>query len=369
MLLSVNLKDKDASPDLFLESLFNIGEDSSDGLGRLDFDRGSLLEKSCKELIKVLQSSPTGNPDSRLHKFLNSLLQQKTNLGIETREIMVALEAWRRLRSATTWESIIPLMEKIADAFDIVGKGNIKQFNQAFKDPFCRDQQCEETENNEDIPPDIYMARYLISAKIVLDGVWYWLFDIKDIPREIHYSEKLEKKVDKAIEKLNQYVKNDNKLKDPQMEEFRAVILRDLSLLEASKKEKPYSFVNEIGNLEKAYNLLNPLINSNKSKTGVLIKTGINQSIIALLRLKEASSQGKAVQSAREVFNEVIKLYDDNKRDWQEYPFLLLTEARLSSRTNIYSNLKKLAKDAKDLYYQIGWDYFSKLIDEMNKEF
>jgi len=384
MLLSVNLVYEEASTNLFLEFFFNIAEESSYGFGRLDLNRGSLLESRCKELIEVLERNPTGRPDSRIHKFLASLLQQKTNLGIDTRETMVAKEAWRHLRSATTWETIIPLMEKMADACDIVQR--FAPFDEAFRDPFCR---VDIKGKLEEIEHDIYMMRFLASAKIALDGSWYWLYGVKT-PHETRCSARLEEKVNTAREKLEKYAetnlnkKSRDKLKGKE-KDFGAVILRELSLLSAhqnkeNKVKLPFEF--EIGRLQTARDLLLERIaepaKPGESKKGTFIRIGINQSIMALLYLQRANLvDGEAESALESARSELAKAeeYIGNKLNLSGNPFLLLTEARFLSKEKEKldetdkEKIKQLIRDAGNLFCRIEWDYFSELTKQMEKEF
>lgn len=172
-----------------------------------------------------------------------------------------------------------------------------------------------------------------------------------------------------ARNKLEEYVEKYKHLKNPQVKEFRAVILRDLSLLDAREKGES-SFDNAITKLTEAGKLLENLRCKSQSETGIFIRIGINQSIITLLKLKQTSSDDKPMLDTNE-FENVIKLYEANGRNWKDYPFLLLTAARIkekdSSNIIIKGPPEEIFRKAQDLYYRIGWDYFKELIEKRTK--
>lgn len=368
MILSVYLEAGGVFTDLFLELLFNLAEESPYEFGRLDLGSGTLFEIRCEKICKVLERDSMGRPDSRLHKFLTSLLQQKTNLGIKTRAKMIALEAWRHLLSATTWESIKSLMERIADACNIIER--FTPFSEAFKDPFCRFPLKKTLKKDK---PDILMMRYLLSAKIALERVWDWLYAV-DIPSATSLSPKLKEKLELAEKELTEYTKqNLEKKSEVKDKELLAVILREISLLSAYRNSGNITndlFKDEINQLNTAYNLLETLIvrDSNEIQKGLFIRIGFNQSVIALLyyhrakQLCDNAEQEESLNLAKRKLEDVEKLYNKHKFKLSGCPFLLLAQARIQGKK------KEKLEEAKSNFQRTGRDFFCNIAKKMEKE-
>jgi hypothetical protein len=364
------------------------------GFGRLNLENGSLFGKRCKELSEALERSYLGRPDSRLHRFLTTLLSQKTNLGLETRAYMIALKAWMHLRSALNWQAIIPLLEQIGEAYEIDRK--FAPFNEAFEDPFCRDKIIESPPGEEKSPPgekklNLDLIRFLVSTKMELDGVWYWLYGLEkpDVPR---CSKQLEKKVKEAEDKIRDYVEKNpilsvNKLGNREKERL-AVLMRVLSLLDAFKNEDKNNksdkhFENEISRLNEAFGLLKDLLESIDKKVtleeeGIFMRLGLNKSVCALLYFHRTKMEGngkkeEALGSAArelETLNDVLKKY---KFKFDMCPFALMALARLRD-SGAEINLKKgkpskLIKEARNLFLLRGRDYFAELAEKMKETF
>jgi hypothetical protein len=395
--------------NLSLELLFNL--ETPYGFGRLNLENGSLFGKRCQELSVALERGHIGRPDSRLHKFLTTLLKQKTNLGLENRAYMIALEAWMHLRSVKDPKDIIPLMEQIAEAYDIAL--SFVPFNEAFNDPYYRNpfkkDDEEKKEGVEEKKPDIALMRYLVSASMELEGTWYWLYDV-EAPTPPHYSEQLNKKVKEAEKSIKDYVEKNpnlstrNELGTREMERL-AVLMRELSLLDAYKEEKENIldidnlFNAEITLLKGAYKLLVASFKKSSNdasgtepEKGICIRLGVNQSVLALLyyhrylraiklegddakKKKALASAAKALASAAKALKDLQKIYKDHKFKFDMCPFSLLALARLRNKGANVKYLepgktpKQLIKEARNIFCLTGRDYFSGLAEEMEKEF
>jgi hypothetical protein len=378
--------------NLSLELLFNL--ETPCGLGRLNLENGSLFGERCQKLSVALERGHIGRPDSRLHKFLTTLLKQKTNLGLETRAYMIAQEAWMHLRSVTDGKDIIPLMEQIAEASDIARR--FVPFNEAFNDPYCRNSLKEDVEEKK---PDIAFMRYLVSASMELEGVWYWLYGVK-VPPASRCSEQLEKKVNEAEKIIKLCVKNDvERLSNDELEnrekERLAVLMRVVSLLDAYKKEKKNEldinkpFFCEINQLKKAYDLLNDFLDKAsgeapraETEKGICVRLGINQSVLALLYFKRATKlegdtkkKKEAFDSAAEALKTLNKIPDKYNFKFDMCPFSLLALARIRNNGAEVNNLgpgktpKELTEEARNIFCLTGLDYFSELAKKMEKEF
>lgn len=378
--------------NLSLELLFNL--ETPFDFGRLNLENGSLFGERCQKLSVALERGHIGRPDSRLHKFLTTLLKQKTNLGLKTRASMIALGAWMHLRSVTDPKDIIPLMEQIAEASDIAR--SFVPFYEALENPFCLDSIKESRKKEK---PDIAFMRYLVSASMELGGIWYWLYGVEVTPPP-RCSEQLDEKVNEAEESIRQYIKRDLKLLSGKKlvkreKENLAVLMRVLSLLDAHKKEKEKKldinnpFYAEINQLKEAYDLLNDsLIKARRAgsrpetEKGICIRLGINQSVLALLyfhratKLKEDTTKKKeALNLAALALKGLKKQYDQYGVKFDECPFSLLALARIRDNGADVNNLvpgktkKQLTEDARDIFSLTGRDYFSELAKKMEEEF
>jgi hypothetical protein len=365
---------EETSINLLLDLLFNYAEDIPYGFGRLNLESGSLFEERCKKLADALERTHVGRPDTRLHMFLTKLLKEKTSLGIGTRAYMTALEAWIHLRSAISWETIIPLRDQIDDAYEINRK--FVPFNEAFEDPFFRFPLKGEPEARES---DSTIVRYQVSTMKELEKVWYWLYDVG--PIENRCSERL---IERG-EELKEYVKKENKPTGEKEIEFLAVVLRVVSLLDAfnNRYEPGKRFEAEINKLKEAYKLLKGLLKSIDNivmpkKEGIFMRLGLNQSVCALLYFHRAKMERNgekkedALKSAARELKTLYEVFEEYKFKFNMCPFALMALVRLSD-SGVEIDLEKdkpqdeLIDIARDLFLLSGRDYFAELAKKMKE--
>jgi len=391
--------------DKFLSTLLNqkrnLALETFYGFGRLDLESGSLFGERCKELADALERDHVGRPDSRLYMFLSEILNQKTNLGIETRAFMIALEAWIHLRSATDWETIIPLRDRMTDAINIYQK--FMPFNQAFGDPFLRLPR-KEALASEGPPAEV--VRYLVSTSMELEKVWYWLYSPYIKPIKTRLSESLKKRG----EELEHYVEKSKKTSGRKEKERLAVLLRVLSLLDAYKNkdkrdESDKPFESEINKLGKAYTLLKDALKITGEATitaideGIFMRLGLNQSVCALLYfhralIKEENNENEnekedALKLAAEALGNLNLEFKTHNFNFEECPFALLTLARLlyydegffhgcveeiipesgEDEQREDKSPGKLTDKAIERFRLTGRDYFAELAKNVKEEF